>query len=81
MEGCIDSCVSKYMELSGVRELRAASTPFLPEVQGTSVAGRPSHHGPVVECPWCRHAFPLTVHESARALNSDLGAQRTSAQS
>eukprot|EP00974_Lingulodinium_polyedra_P113772 11016229-Lingulodinium_polyedra.AAC.1 len=64
MEGFVDSCVSKYMELSGVREFWAASTPFLPEVQETSVAGRPSHHGPVVERPWCRHAFPPTVHES-----------------
>eukprot|EP00974_Lingulodinium_polyedra_P108981 10547138-Lingulodinium_polyedra.AAC.1 len=68
------------MELSGARELRAASTPFLPEVQETSVAGRPAHQGPVVECPWCRHTFPPTVHESVRALNSTLGERRTSAQ-
>eukprot|EP00974_Lingulodinium_polyedra_P052681 5067949-Lingulodinium_polyedra.AAC.1 len=58
MEIFIDACIDKYIELSGVKEFKPASTPFLPEPQETSPAGRLAFTGRVVERPWCRRAFP-----------------------
>eukprot|EP00974_Lingulodinium_polyedra_P001378 130384-Lingulodinium_polyedra.AAC.1 len=41
MENFIGSCIGKYMDFSGVRELKHVSTPFLPEVQETPPSGTP----------------------------------------
>eukprot|EP00974_Lingulodinium_polyedra_P070529 6825142-Lingulodinium_polyedra.AAC.1 len=70
MESFIDVCSDKYIELSGVKDFKPVSTPFLPEPRETSPAGRFAFAGRVVESPWCRHAFPPDGHECVQTLVS-----------
>ena len=50
MEEFLTSCVDKYKELAGVRDVRPCATPFLTEDHSDSPAGQ-AGEGPCVECP------------------------------
>ena len=72
MEEFIVSCIDKFKELAGVRDIRPAPTPFLTEDHQNAIAGA-STKGPCVECPWCKHTFPPgTVYESVEKLEAAL---------
>ena len=75
MEEFLLSCIEKYKELAGVKDVRPCMTPFLPEEHTHSPAGR-AGDGPCVECPWCKHTFPPTIHESVSQLEASLLAQK-----
>eukprot|EP00969_Alexandrium_andersonii_P243436 10753591-Alexandrium_andersonii.AAC.1 len=68
MEEFIDSRVTRYCELAGVTRIREWPTPFIPESHEEPLAAAPCARGAVVECTWCCHTFPPTVHDSVRAL-------------
>ena len=60
MEDFLDQCVQRYLVATKSNErLKKADTPFLPEDQKLSLAGAPHCSGPGVECPWCKHTFPM----------------------
>ena len=63
MESFFRACVNQYVSLTGFSDgVRSVPTPFLPEDQNMSVAGRTPR--PLLgvdgrECPWCRIPFDL----------------------
>ena len=72
MEDFLSSCVDRYLELAGNGvKLKAASTPFINEDQGTSPQGAPCESGPFCECPWCKNTFPANVHKPAKDVSWD----------
>ena len=77
MEEFVRSCIERYVQLSGEKNIKIFPTPFVPETHEESPAGAPCAKGPVVECQLCRHTFPPSVHESVRILD---GSRRRTAQ-
>ena len=75
MEDFLISCVDKFKELAGVKDVRPCPTPFITETHEHSPAGR-AGTGPCVECPWCKHTFPPHVYESVDALEASKRAQK-----
>ena len=57
MEQFMRSCVERYCQHAPGVRLSIVDTPFLPEDQVDSPAGRPICDGPCIECPWLRHSF------------------------
>ena len=72
MEDFFRSCVDLYLALSRERgfnaNLRNVSTPFIAEDQAESPQGAPCGTGPVLYCPYCRHAFSQSQSISDKEL-------------
>eukprot|EP00972_Heterocapsa_arctica_P012001 1759114-Heterocapsa_arctica.AAC.1 len=58
MEDFLNSCVDRHLELAGPgTKMKTVATPFLTQDMNQSLVRKPLHHGPSIECPWCKHTF------------------------
>ena len=62
MEDFLQQCIDKYKALAtavgSAPKLPKVDTPCVAEESSLSPQGAPASTGPIVECHWCKHAYP-----------------------